>query len=92
MSIKALEAWNSIIPRLRQTKENIETQRQNLIKIMLDDSAAPEGEVIKSKKNLYEVDLEVMDKINMFRGNDLWRHEYIPEDLIHNSKLAKSKN
>lgn len=62
------------------------------MKIMLADSAATKGEGIKSKENVYEIDLEVMDKMNMFRGNHLLWRGYIPEDLIHISKLTKSKN
>lgn len=41
------------------------------MKIMLADSAATKGDVIKSKENVYEIDLEVMDKMNMFWGNHL---------------------
>lgn len=37
------------------------------MKIMLADSAATKGDVIKSKENVYEIDLEVMNKMNMFR-------------------------
>lgn len=40
------------------------------MKLMLDDSAS-EGEVIKSKQNVDEINLEVMDRLNMFGGSPL---------------------
>lgn len=62
------------------------------MKITLADSAAIKGDMIKSEENVYEKDLEIMNKMNMFRGNHLFWPGYIPEELVHNYKLTKSKH